>query len=307
MMKVISKNGTHTLQVPGASLYYEVRGSGPTLLMMPGGPADAESFRAIAEQLAPHFTVVTYDPRGLSHSKLEGPLDGDRIVEIFADDAHRLLAAVTIQTAFVFGSSGGAVFALELAARHPEQLATVVAHEPPAPALLPDTARRRAEMVDIVETFRTTGLGPTMQKFMAHTGIRGGPPPEPQGEPTLEMREAMANMQRNMDFWFGSGYFGSIAAYEPDFETLKGAMVRIVSAVVRNQAASWPTRAVWGSPSDWVAKRWCFPAPTAATAPTRRNSQPSCEKCSRTERPDVMAGQPAGISRFTSSFLMNAR
>jgi pimeloyl-ACP methyl ester carboxylesterase len=231
MSRVSSNVETHVLQVPGASLYYEVRGSGPTLLMMPGGPADAESFHAIAGHLAPHYTVVTYDPRGLSHSKLEAPLEGERIVEIFADDAHRLLAAVTTQKAFVFGSSGGAVFALDLAARHPEQLAAVVAHEPPAPALLPDTARRRAEMVDIVETYRAAGLGPTMQKFMAHTGIRGGPPPAPQGEPTPEMHEAMANMQRSMDFWFGSGYFGAVAAYEPDFETLKSGKVRIVSAI----------------------------------------------------------------------------
>ena len=231
MSKVTSKDGAHTLQVPGASLYYEVRGSGPVLLMMPGGPADAASFGSLAGQLAPHYTVVTYDPRGLSHSRLEGPLQGERIMEIFADDAHRLLAAVTDEKAFVFASSGGAVIALELAARHPEQIATLVAHEAPAPVLLPDTARRRAEMKDIVETYATAGLGPTMQKFMAQTGIRGGPPPAPQGEPTPEMLEAMANMQRNMDFWFGSGYYGAIGAYEPDFETLRKGSPRIVSAV----------------------------------------------------------------------------
>ncbi len=231
MSEVTSKGANHTLKVPGASLYYEVQGSGPTLLMIPGGPADAASFAGIAAQLESHFTVVTYDPRGLSHSKLEGPLEGDRIVEIFADDAHRLLAAVTSQKAFVFGSSGGAVFALELAARHPEQIATVVAHEPPALAFMPEKEQRRAEMADIVETYRTAGLGPTMQKFMAHTGIRGGPPPAPQGEPTPEMIEARANTQRNMEFWFGSGYFGSIAAYEPDLEKLKSGKVRIVSAV----------------------------------------------------------------------------
>jgi pimeloyl-ACP methyl ester carboxylesterase len=73
-----------TLKVPGAHLYYEIRGSGPVLLMMPGGPADATAFRSIAGQLAPHYTVVTYDPRGLSRSKLESPLDEERIVEVFA-------------------------------------------------------------------------------------------------------------------------------------------------------------------------------------------------------------------------------
>ena len=259
MNKTAATTGTHTLQVPGASLYYEVRGSGPTLMMMPGGPADAASFRAIADELAPHFTVVTYDPRGLSHSKLEGPLQGDRIVEIFADDVHRLLAAVTTERAFVFASSGGAVFALELATRHPEQLATVVAHEPPAPALMPDTARRRAEMADIVGTYRASGLGRTMQKFMAHTGIRGGPPPAPQGEPTPEMREGMANMQRNMDFWFGSGYFGSIAEYEPDFETLKNGRVRIVSGVGEESAGELANQGGLGLAERLGGKAVVFP------------------------------------------------
>ena len=218
------------LAVPGASLYYEVRGSGPVLLMMPGGPADAGNFRHIAEQLAPNYTVVTYDPRGLSHSTLDGPVRDERIVEIFADDVHRLLTATAKEPAFVFGSSGGAVIGLELAARHPEQVRTLVSHEPPAPALLPDPARERAAMAEIVQTYRTAGIGPAMQKFMVQTRIRGGGPPPPQGEPTPEMREAMAQMKRNMDFWLGH-YFLAIAAYEPDFGALKAGATRIVPAV----------------------------------------------------------------------------
>lgn len=230
MDRVNSKDRTSTLKVPGASLYYEIRGSGPVLLMMPGGPADAGAFRNIAGLLASDYTVVTYDPRGLSRSPLEGPLDDDRIVQVFADDAHRLLAAVTSEKANVFASSGGAVFALELATRHPEQIATLVAHETPSPTVMRDTARRRAEMEEIVATYKAQGIGPAMQKFMVHTGIRGGGPPPPQGEPTPEQREAMAQMQRNMDFWLGR-YFQAIPDYEPDFETLKKSPVRIVSAV----------------------------------------------------------------------------
>src|ERR1700716_1421981 len=188
---------TERLEVPGASLYYEVRGSGPVLLMMPGGPADAGAFRRIAEPLASDYAVVTYDPRGLSHSTLDGPLQDERIVEIFADDVHRLLTATASERADVFASSGGAVIGLELAARHPEQVRTLVSHEPPAPALLPDTARERAAMVEIVETFRTAGNAPGMQEFMVQTRMRGGPPPPPPGEPTAEQREAMAQFQRN--------------------------------------------------------------------------------------------------------------
>ena len=218
------------LAVPGANLYYEVRGSGPVLLMMPGGPADAGNFRHIAEQLAADYTVVTYDPRGLSHSTLDGPVRDERMVEIFADDVHRLLTATAKEPAFVFASSGGAVIGLELATRHPEQVRTLVSHEPPAPVLMADPARERAAMAEIVETYRTAGIGPAMQKFMVQTRIRGGGPPPPQGEPTPEQREAMAQMKRNMDFWLGH-YFLAIAAYEPDFAALKAGSTRIVPAV----------------------------------------------------------------------------
>ena len=221
---------TGSLKVPGASIYYEVQGSGPVLLMVPGGPADAAAFRRIAEELASDYTVVTYDPRGLSHSKLDEPLDDERIVQIFADDVHRLLTATTKEPAFVFASSGGATISLELAARHPEQVRTLVAHEPPSPVLQPDPARARAEMAEIVQTYRSGGIGPTMQKFMIHTRIRNAPPPPPPGEPTPEMREAMVQMQRNMDFWFGH-YFQAIADYEPDFDALKSGSTQIVPGV----------------------------------------------------------------------------
>jgi pimeloyl-ACP methyl ester carboxylesterase len=221
---------TDSLKVPGASLYYEVRGSGPTLLMMPGGPADAAAFSQIAGTLAGHYTVITYDPRGLSHSTLDEPLDDERIVQMFADDVHRLLATVTHEKAIIFANSGGATISLELAARHPEQIRTLVVHEPPSPALLPEPARYRKEMAEVVEIYRTAGFWPATQKLMAMTGIQGGPPPAPQGEPTPEMLEAMANMQRNMDLFFGH-YVLAIARYEPDIAALKACTCRIVPAV----------------------------------------------------------------------------
>jgi pimeloyl-ACP methyl ester carboxylesterase len=48
----------HTLKVPGATLYYEVRGSGPTMLIIPGGPAEAGIFSEIAGLLADRYTVL---------------------------------------------------------------------------------------------------------------------------------------------------------------------------------------------------------------------------------------------------------
>jgi pimeloyl-ACP methyl ester carboxylesterase len=220
---------TATLDVPGASLYYEVRGSGPVLLFMPGGPADATTFRAIEGALAQRYTVVTYDPRGLSHSKLTEPLDDSRMVEVFADDVHRLLTKLTDKKADVFASSGGATISLELAARHPEQLRTLIVHEPPSPSLLADSSGVEAAMEDISDTCARDGVWAAAAKFMALARIEGGPPP-PEGEPTAEQLEGMAMMQKNMEFFFGR-YVRNIARYEPDFAALKASSVHIVPAV----------------------------------------------------------------------------
>ena len=218
------------LSVPGADIYYEVRGSGPVLLLMPGGPADATTFRKMEGDLARNYTVVTYDPRGLSHSKMTEPLDDARMVQVFADDVHRLLKKVAGQRkSCIFASSGGATIVLELAVRHPEQLDTVIVHEPPSPAFQDDPATVLAGMEDVTETCNTVGLFPAAQKFMDLIGIHEGPP-QPQGEPTPEQREAQALMMGNMQFFFGR-YIRNLARYEPDIEALKACSCRIVPAV----------------------------------------------------------------------------
>jgi pimeloyl-ACP methyl ester carboxylesterase len=215
-----------TLKVPGASLYYEVRGSGPVLLMIPGGPADAGVFAGIAPILADRYTVVTYDPRGNSRSSFDGPLEDWR-AEVHADDASRLLAAVGTGPAYVFGSSGGALVGLALVARHPEQVRTLIAHEPPAMELLPDREQRRAAAQEIYDTYRREGVGPAMAKFLAGAGLKPAPPP--QGEPTPEMAEMMGRMGRNVDLFVAHG-IRQIGAYVPDTAALRQGSTRVVVA-----------------------------------------------------------------------------
>jgi pimeloyl-ACP methyl ester carboxylesterase len=90
--------------------------------------------------LAGHFTdltVVTYDPRGSGRS---GRTDGasETTPDEHADDLHRLTRALDAGPVDLFATSGGAVNALALVAKHPEQVRTLVAHEPPAAQELPD-------------------------------------------------------------------------------------------------------------------------------------------------------------------------
>lgn len=221
---------TGTLDVPGAEIYYEVRGAGPVLLLMPGGPADATTFRKMEDDLAHDHTVVTYDPRGLSHSTM-GELDDARMVQVFADDAHRLLKKVAGDgKACIFASSGGATIALELVARHAEQIGTLIAHEPPTPVLMANPVETRAAMEDVCDTCASDGLWPAIQKFVKLVGIEGGPPPAQQGDPSPEELEAQAMMMKNMNFFLGR-YVRNIARYEPDFAALKSSSCRIVPAV----------------------------------------------------------------------------
>ncbi|KKI91236.1 hydrolase [Bacillus sp. SA1-12] len=124
---VIARN--RKLLVPGANLYYEVRGSGPLLLMIHGGGGDADKLQMIADDLADRYTVVTYDRRGHSRSNISYQTENYH-VKIHSDDAHRLLAKLTDEPAYVFGSSSGAVIGLDLCIQHPNQILKFIPHEP---------------------------------------------------------------------------------------------------------------------------------------------------------------------------------
>jgi pimeloyl-ACP methyl ester carboxylesterase len=214
-----------SLNVPGAKLHYEVRGSGPVLLMIPGGPADADVFAGIAPLLADRYTVVTYDPRGNSRSELDGPPENWR-AEVHADDVSRLLTVLTREPANVFGSSGGATVGLVLAVQHPEQVRTLIAHEPPLTELLPDRERYRAEWQDIHETYRREGAGPAMARFLASAGLNGRqPPPEHPTDP--EAQAAMARMMRNVELFVAHG---GGEPDVPDLAALRSGTPRIVVA-----------------------------------------------------------------------------
>ena len=103
---------TGNLDVPGATIHYELRGRGP-LLVLHAAPMTADAFAGAADLFAADHTVLTSDPRGLGASTVD---DRDRDVspELRADDMIRLLEHVDAGPAVLFGSSGGAVSALAL-------------------------------------------------------------------------------------------------------------------------------------------------------------------------------------------------
>src|SRR5215468_1534639 len=125
---------THVLETAEADIAYDVHGPLPTTdgrppLFMIGQPMDAAGFATLASHF-PDRTVITYDPRGLGRStRKDGRVDNTPTVQ--AEDVHAVIEALGAGPVDMFASSGGAVTALALVASHPDDVATLVAHEPP--------------------------------------------------------------------------------------------------------------------------------------------------------------------------------
>jgi pimeloyl-ACP methyl ester carboxylesterase len=158
------------LETPEVNLYYTVRGSGPMLLILQGGAGNADGSEALANELSSDFTVVTYDRRGLSRST---PIRAERYeIATHADDAARLIGALSAEPAFVFGSSLGALIGVELVARHPGVVRLLIAHEPGLYALLEGAERDQALRghTEALETFHREGMPAAMKLMFTRSG-----------------------------------------------------------------------------------------------------------------------------------------
>ena len=214
----VTKSGT--LRVPGASLSYQVCGSGPLLLMISGGGGGHLGLNGIANLLADAYTIVTYDRRGASGSPLDDS-EEDVSLETHSDDAHHLLAELSTEPANVFSSSGGALIGLDLVARHPEQVGTLVAHEPPAEYLLP-AAERLPE--DLLEIYHREGGLAALKLIAMHSGMN-----YEDRETDVELVAIQQESATNADAFFKYN-FRAVGRYRLDFAALLAAPTRIVVA-----------------------------------------------------------------------------
>lgn len=212
---------THTIDIPGGRLYYEVRGAGPLVLVM-GSPMSSAYFASVADALATDHTVITHDPRGIAGSQLDDPAQ-DSTPDLRADDVATLLDAVGAESADVFGSSGGAVTGFALVARHPGRVRTLIAHEPPLLELLPNAAEERAVVDDLIETFHRDGLEAAWKKFMGNAGFDDDVSPPMPEEPS---EQDLADSAR-----FFAHELRGTTRYLPDITALKESSTRVVIGI----------------------------------------------------------------------------
>ena len=232
-MTTMTEPTTRTLDAPGATITYDIRpaqtDTGAPVLLVIGSPMGASGFGTLAS----HFTdrtVVTYDPGGVERSTKADPAS-ESTPEQHADDIHRVIDAIDAGGPVdVFASSGGAVNALELVARHSDQVRTLVAHEPPLAAILPDSEAALAATEAVGQTYQRSGFGAGMAHFIVVTAFNGPMTPEfaaqPGPDPSMFGMPAEDDGNRTDPLLFQN--IITCTHYQPDFDALRAARTRIV-------------------------------------------------------------------------------
>ncbi|WP_433163254.1 alpha/beta fold hydrolase [Kribbella sp. CA-247076] len=229
---------TSTIDLPGATLTYDVRGdlaNQPVVLLI-GSPMGASGFPTLASYLEDR-TVVTYDPRGVERStRSDG--EGELSPDDHAADLATLIETLDAGPVDIFASSGGAVNALALLAKRPDLVRTLVAHEPPLAGLLPDAKAATAAVEDIYQTYQRDGMGAGMAKFIAITSFKGEIPDDYTEQPAPD--PAMFGLPTEDDGSRGDALIGQnlrgCTSYQPDFDALGRSADRLVVAVGEESA-----------------------------------------------------------------------
>lgn len=106
-------------QINGISLFYQVYGKGPPLLLIAGGLSDSDVWRQQIRTLSEGHEVIVADSRGQGRSTR----DGETITyDLMADDYVALLDALKLNRISLVGWSDGGIIGLDIALRHPERL-----------------------------------------------------------------------------------------------------------------------------------------------------------------------------------------
>ena len=258
-MTTMTEPTTRTLEAPGAVLTYDVRraesSTSPTLLLI-GSPMGAGGFATLAS----HFTdrtVVTYVERSTKADPATTSTPDEH-----ADDLHRIITELDSGPVDLFASSGGAVNALALVAKHPEQVRTLVAHEPPLASILPDREAAMAFTQAIGATYQRSGFGPAMAQFIVAVSHQGEITPEfatqPAPDPAMFGLPTEDDGNRTDPLLFQN--IVTCTHYEPDFEALRAASTRIVLAAGVESGGQMASRGAFAAAERLGTEPVIFPS-----------------------------------------------
>lgn len=276
---------TKSFDAPGATITYDVRPSAATTeppLLLIGSPMGASGFATLAG-FFPDRTVVTYDPRTADRSKRT---DGKLSTEVaeHAEDLHRLIGELGGGPVDIFASSGGATNALALVERHPEDVRTLVAHEPPSAATVPDREAALAAVRDLHDTYLRAGQGVAMAKFILLVSHQGPIPEDWPSRPDPD--PAMFGMSADDDGSRDDPLVGQNMpqnpAYEFDFDALRNAPTRIILAASAEGEGTMANRGAKAVAERIGQEAMTFPSHHAGFLPE--------------DGPPGQAGQPAAFA-----------
>ena len=255
----------HILETADADIAYDVHGPLPTAdgrppLLMIGQPMTASGFDALASHF-PDRTAVTYDPRGLGRSRRrDGRVDQSPTVQ--ANDVHAVIAAVGAGPVEMFASSGGAVAALALVAAYPDDVLTLVAHEPPLISVLPDAEAAERARAGIREEYEAKGSSAGMAAFIAMTSWRGeftddyfAQPPADPGAFGMAPEDDGAR-----DDPLLSDRSWAVTSYRPDVDALASGSARVVIAVGEESKGTFTGRTALATADLLGQKATVFPS-----------------------------------------------
>jgi pimeloyl-ACP methyl ester carboxylesterase len=222
----------------GARLYYEMQGTGQSVLFIAGSTGDAGNFTRAADLLADEFTVVTYDRRGNSRSERPAGWTATSVPEQ-ADDAAGLIQALGLEPAVVFGASAGGPIALDLMIRHPRLVRVGILQEPSIFSVLPDPmaalAQRRALVEEALRTKGPRGAVETLMRYLNDDSVLAAIPPD-----------VLGRMLDNADTIIGIESPG-FARWQPRTEDLAALRMPVVLMIARD------TMPVYRQVMDWLA------------------------------------------------------
>lgn len=260
-------------EAPGARLYYELRGEGPLLAVVPGAKGEADIYRDLADELSTRYQVMTYDRRGFSRSQLDGAQDYQRRLATDADDARGLIRHLGDEPATVYGNSTGALVALEVLIRHPDVVRTVIAYEPRMVRLLPDGEQWVAFFQRVYDSYRTLGVVPALKLFAEGTRIAGSSDARPRSTSRTPTRVAW---WRRTSCTGSSTNSGNIRTSSLTLRRWLNMPTDSSSPGDANPSSTSPTGRTPCWPLSSERAYWTFPAAMPAASRIRPSSHADC-------------------------------